>query len=245
MFQPCILIPTFNDPTTIIPLLDHLKPFGLPVIVVNDGSVSSYGELLRDQAQQRGDSMILVERKENGGKGAAVQSGLGEAIELGFSHALQIDADGQHDHTQIPEFLETAEKHPEALILGAPAFGEDVPKSRLYGRQVSRVMAWLETLSLQIEDPLFGFRVYPLKAVSRLFKKTTLGYRMDFDPEIVVRLVWQGLEVQNIKSKVRYPEGNSSHFQMVRDNLRLSWLHTRLLIGMVLRSPILIARKLK
>lgn len=242
MFRPCILIPTYNNATTIGELLNTLTAFNLTMVVVNDGSDEATCTLLKELGNTHA-KMELVVREINGGKGAAVQSGLRRALELGFTHALQLDADGQHDPAQIPTFLQTAATHPEALILGAPVFGEDVPKSRLYGRQVSRIMVWLETLSFQIEDPLFGFRVYPLAATVQLIDRVSTGQRMDFDPEIAVRLCWQGLTIKNIKAKVHYPEGNSSHFQMFRDNFRLAWLHTRLLAGMLVRAPSLIARK--
>lgn len=244
MFRPCILIPTYNNPDTIPDVLVQLQEYQLPIILVDDGSEKETASLLKHLAHSQ-PGVDLVVREKNGGKGAAVQTGLRRAIELSFSHALQMDADGQHSSRQIPEFLDAASSRQDALVLGTPVFGDDVPKSRLYGRQVSRVMVWLQTLSFQIGDPLFGFRVYPLTAVATLLERTMLGNRMDFDPEIAVRLCWQGVPVVNVKATVCYPDGNVSHFQMVRDNFRLSWLHTRLFAGMLLRSPLLLARKFR
>lgn len=241
MFRPCILLPSYNNATTLGDLLKQLSVHKLPILVVNDGSTPET-KAVYEALEAQFPEMCLINRDQNGGKGAAVQTGLHQAIAQNFTHALQMDADGQHDPQQVQEFLTASKNNPEALILGAPLFGEDVPKSRLYGRQVSRCMVWLQTLSFQIEDPLFGYRVYPLAATHKLLQRKQLGMRMDFDPEIAVRLVWQGLSVHNIKSKVCYPEGNASHFQMFRDNFRLSWLHTRLIIGMLFRSPILLAR---
>lgn len=221
--------------------MDSLAVVGLTVIVVNDGSDAPTSDLL-EQLSGRHDFLELVVRKANGGKGAAVKTGLRKADSLGFSHALQVDADGQHDPGEIPAFLRESEAYPESLILGHPNFGEDVPRARLYGRQLSRIMVWMQTLSLQIADPLFGFRVYPVKAAMRLMDRVSLGNRMDFDPEIAVRLYWQGVNVRNMKAKVHYPEDGVSHFQVIHDNLRLSWLHTRLLLGMLLRAPKLLVR---
>jgi len=222
--------------------MDRLTTLELTVIVVNDGSDEPTSRLLR-QLEARHGFMILVVREANGGKGAAVKTGLRRARQEGFTHALQLDADGQHDTGEIPVFVSEAEAYPEALILGQPCFGEDVPRARLYGRQISRVMVWLQTLSLQIADPLFGFRVYPVAASLRLMDRVSLGDRMDFDPEIAVRLFWQGLDVRNVKAKVHYPEDGISHFQVIRDNLRLSWLHTRLILGMLWRAPKLLVRR--
>ena len=125
--------------------------------------------------------------------------------EQGFTHAIQIDADGQHDVEDLPKFIEVARNNPKALVLGTPVFGPDVPKSRLAGRQLSRWLIWLETFSFDINDPLFGYRVYPLEPTMKIVRSRQLGERMDFDPEIAVRLKWAGVPVQTIPSAVRYP----------------------------------------
>jgi len=158
------------------------------------------------------------------------------AQELGFTHAVQIDADGQHDDRQITEFLLAARRQPGALILGEPIFDETAPSIRVRGRRISRFWTDVETGGRVINDPLCGFRVYPLEAVGRL---GSIGNWMDFDAEIAVRLVWQGCRVVNIPTKVRYltaEEGGVSHFRMVRDNLHISWSHTRLCAEALLRA---------
>jgi glycosyltransferase involved in cell wall biosynthesis len=242
MFRPCLLIPSYNNPATVPTVLNKLAAFDLPCLLVDDGSREEVKAIYREAAAKH-DWVQLKHRPENGGKGAAVKTGLLWARELGFSHALQIDADDQHDSDEIPRFIAAAEKHPTALVLGRPTFGEDVPKARLYGRQLSVVLVYLETLSRQIEDPLFGFRVYPVSAAAAVISKAHIGDRMDFDPEIAVRLVWEGLPVVTLKTPVRYPENAVSHFHMVRDNLKITWMHTRLICGMLLRSPWLLLRK--
>lgn len=242
MFNPCLLIPSYNNPDTVPIVLEKLASYGLPCLLVDDGSRPEVQAIYRDAAA-RHDWVHLKHRAQNGGKGAAVKTGLLWARELGFSHALQIDADDQHDSNEIPRFVDAARKHPAALVLGKPTFGEDVPKARLYGRQLSVVLVYLETLSKQIEDPLFGFRVYPVDAAAHVIEKARIGDRMDFDPEIAVRLVWQGLPVVTLPTPVRYPENAVSHFRMVRDNLKITWMHTRLICGMLLRSPRLLLRK--
>jgi len=241
MFKPCIVIPTYNNRGTLPGLLDALEGLDSPRLVVDDGSDEATRSLLAAEAARRA-AVRLRRRDRNGGKGAAVKTGLLWAEELGFTHALQIDADGQHEIGDIPAFLAAARGQPEALVLGKPTFGADVPKARLYGRQLSRYLVFLETLSLAIGDPLFGFRVYPLAAAAALIRRVKLGDRMDFDPEIAVRLHWDGVPIHNIETRVIYPEGGVSHFQMVRDNVRLAWLHARLVAGMLLRAPRLLVR---
>lgn len=241
-FRPCVVIPCFRHGGVVVEVVQALQRYDLPVIVVDDGSPRD--EFLRLQEQLRGlTSVHLIRREENGGKGAAVSAGLRWAGDHEFTHAIQIDADRQHDPSQLPRFLEAARSHPAALILGKPIFGDDVPRSRRWGRQLSRVCTFLATLSFQIQDPLFGYRLYPLWSTLRLLDRSRIPLRMDFDPELAVRLHWTGIEIINIPTPVVYPEGGVSNFRLFRDNARLSWMHTRLILGMLLRSPRLILRR--
>jgi glycosyltransferase involved in cell wall biosynthesis len=196
------------------------------LIVVDDGSNAPAREVLR-QLEQKGMAHI-VRRDRNGGKGAAVKTGLAVASQLGFTHALQIDADGQHDLTDVPKFLQVSMKNPEALILGTPLFDASAPKARLWGRRLTNFWVRIQTRSRSIADALCGFRIYPIAAALAANARSN---RMDFDPEIAVRMVWHGTEVINIATNVRYldhAEGGVSHFRPLRDNLLVSWMHTRL-----------------
>ncbi len=245
MYNPCLVIPIYNNKDTITGVLDRVAGYQLPVLIVNDGSDKETRVVL-DHLESSREAVRVKHLPQNGGKGAAVKAGLLLADELGYSHALQVDADGQHLLEDIPKFLDVSKTTPEALVLGAPVFGEDVPKSRLYGRQISRFWVRIETLSQAIRDPLFGFRVYPVsKAAELIRRKKRIGNRMDFDPEIAVRLCWTGLPVRNIDTPVIYPEGGVSNFRMVLDNVLISWLHTRLVCGMILRLPYLLFQKVR
>ncbi len=185
----------------------------------------------------------VIHQARNGGKGTAAVKGFFHAEAVGYSHAILIDADGQHQTSDIDRFLAEAVADPSALILGKPIFGPDVPASRYYGRKISPWCVWAETLSTAIGDPLFGFRIYPLAAAVALLKRRAVGRRMDFDPEIAVRLYWDGVAMCNVETTVFYPENGLSNFRMFWDNVRISWMHTRLLIGMVLRCPRLLRRR--
>ena len=170
-------------------------------------------------------------RERNGGKGAAVRTGFDEAKRLGFSHVLQVDADGQHALEDIPRFLDAARRRPSALILGRPVFDETQPRGRAIGRQISIFWVRVETGGRSIADPQCGFRVYPLEAALAAGAR---GNRMEFDQELPVRMVWQRVPVLNLETRVRYltaDEGGVSHFRLFRDNLAISWLHTRLATG--------------
>jgi hypothetical protein len=161
-----------------------------------------------------------------------------------MTHALQIDADGQHDAGDVPHFLARGIARPEALIVGQPLFDASVPKARLYGRALTNFWVCVETLSLGVKDTQCGFRLYPLAAACDLMEHAALPQRMAFDIAIVVRLAWQGVPVENLATRVAYPVGGVSHFDLWADNVRISVLHTLLVFGMLLRLPVLLARRL-
>jgi glycosyltransferase involved in cell wall biosynthesis len=240
--KACIVVPVYNHAAGARALVGQLGPLGLPTILVNDGSAPEEAVLLRDVAGAH-DWVQVVEHRANRGKGAAVQSGLREAFSQGYTHALQIDADGQHDTGDIPAMLALAERHPEAVITGQPVYDASVPRGRLIARYLTHIWVWVETLSFAIRDSMCGFRVYPLKKVMPLLEGAQLGARMDFDPEILVRLAWQGTRVISRPTRVVYPEDGQSHFRLVEDNLLITRMHVRLVIGMLWRLPVLLFRR--
>ncbi|UAN36657.1 glycosyltransferase family 2 protein [Enterobacter asburiae] len=241
-FRPCVLIPCYNHGAMIARVLSRLAPFGLPCLVVDDGSeASTRQELERLAAEQP--QMTLVRLAQNAGKGAAVIRGLEECARAGYTHAVQVDADGQHAIEDIPKLLALAERHPDALISGQPIYDDSIPRSRLYGRWVTHVWVWIETLSLQLKDSMCGFRVYPVSPTLRLAARETLGKRMDFDTEVMVRLYWQGNTSVFLPTRVTYPQDGLSHFDALKDNVRISLMHTRLFFGMLPRMPGLLFRR--
>ena len=241
-FSPCVLIPCYNHGAMMPRVLARLEPFNLPCIVVDDGSDASTRQELERLAAEIA-SLTLIRLPQNAGKGAAVIRGLQAAAQAGFSHAVQVDADGQHAIEDIPQLLALAQKHPEALISGQPVYDDSIPRSRLYGRWITHVWVWIETLSLQLKDSMCGFRVYPLAPTLRLAKRVTLGKRMDFDTEVMVRLYWQGNTSYFVPTRVTYPPDGVSHFDAFRDNCRISLMHTRLFLGMLPRIPSLLFRR--
>jgi glycosyltransferase involved in cell wall biosynthesis len=239
----CVVIPVYNHEGTLPAMLDSLKAYGLPCILVNDGSSQACGDALERLRSLEPQRISLSHLPENLGKGGAVMAGLRQAQSAGFTHALQIDADGQHQASDLPRFMEAADKDPEALICGVPLFDASAPKSRLYGRLATRIWIWINTLSFQIQDAMCGFRIYPLHSTVALMDEVHLGRRMDFDPEILVRLSWKGLRVVGIPTQVLYPQGGSSHFRLLQDNWLISRMHAKLFFGMLFRSPLLLWRK--
>lgn len=236
-FRPCILIPTYNNPATVRGVVERVRRDnpGIDVIVIDDHSAPEGQKAVEQLAA---DGLAHTRRHDvNQGKGGAMKTGFRFAQKLGYTHALQIDADGQHCFEDVPRFLKAAERHPEALILGSPIFDSSAPKSRLNGRKVSVFWTTLETgFRKLIDDPLCGFRVYP---VAQSVASGTVTNRMEFDPEIAVRMAWAGVPILNLSTRVRYltaEEGGFSHFHPFRDNFMMSLMHTRLVVTLIGRK---------
>ncbi len=245
VFKPCVVIPAYNHHRALPQKVAHIVALGLPCILVNDGSTDQTGAVIDSLAAQHAE-VIAIHRASNGGKGAAVKTGLRAAFGQGYSHALQIDADDQHQLDDIPHFLQLSAAQPQALIAGYPQYDASLPSSRKYARYITHFWVWLETLSFTaVKDSMCGFRVYPLRETMALLDAQSIGNRMDFDIDIIVKLYWRGVTVVNTPTRVRYPADGSSHFQLWRDNLRISALHARLFLSMLLlQLPLRLWRKL-
>lgn len=232
--RPCILVPFYNHPERIAAVLGGLARLDLPCLVVDDGSDDASRQTLERLCATL--PWVSVERLPfNQGRGAALRHGYRVAAARGFSHVVQLDSDGQHDPDDVPRLLAAACRQPRALVLGQPVFDASAPLNRLYGRRISRFWARVETRSTAIGDPLCGFRCLPLEPTIRLLAKAPLGDRMDFDPELAVRLVWEGLTVARVPVRVRYFADGRSHFRLVRDNIAITGAHTRLVVGALVR----------
>lgn len=241
--QTCIVIPHYEHVDQFSAYLPALVREGFPLVVVDDASTQATFARLEKLLDEHAPGTLLVRHEENLGKGGAVISGLEAARSAGFSHAIQVDADGQHDPRAIKALHEQSLLYPDRFICGRPVFDGDISRFRYYFRFLTLYLVWIETLGTEIEDALCGLRTYPLDAVLALVRGGGRRLRMDFDPEILVRAVWAGIRLHYVPVHVRYPDDGKSHFQYVRDNLYISWMHTRLLAGMLSRSPVLLGRK--
>ena len=238
----CILIPFYNHPDAIELVVNQLLSCDLNIIIIDDGSDSSSKKTL--VRLLKSPKVTLVTREINGGKGAAVITGMREAFNQGYSHVLQVDADGQHDLTSIPNILELSLMLPDNIISGIPIYDESVPTNRKIWRYATHLLVWVHTLSFEIQDSMCGFRIYPLNRTLAVIDSVKyFGQRMDFDIEILVRANWAVLHVAHIHVQVRYPIDGVSHFNLFKDNFLITNLHIRLFIGMLLNFLKLILRK--
>jgi len=231
-----VLIPSYNTGPRLAVTVEEALAQWSPVWVVVDGSTDGSATAVQAMAARDRRVRVIV-RAENGGKGAAVLTGVKAALAQGFTHVLTMDADGQHPAGHIALFMAASAADPDALVLGRPVFGPEVPLERLHGRKLSVGLARLEILGRGIDDPLFGFRVYPAAALRAALESTKRARGFDFDPEVVVRMFWAGVPTRNLPAPCRYlakADGGVSHFHYLRDNLKLIWLHTRLITQLVL-----------
>ncbi len=243
-----ILIPSYNTGAALLARTVTGALAQWPdVWVVIDGSTDGSEQAVQALLPQH-PGLKLLRQQPNQGKGAAVLLGLQEAQRAGFTHALAMDADGQHPAEHIPVFAKLSGQYPQAMLLGCPQFGPEAPQLRVQGRKVSNAWSNLETLGWGIGDSLFGMRVYPVEALLQAFASTRFGRRFDFDTEMAVRIAWQGVPIVNVPTPVRYlsrEEGGVSQFRYVRDNTLLTWMHTRLFFGFVARLPLLLWRRFR
>jgi glycosyltransferase involved in cell wall biosynthesis len=242
MWRPVAVIPVYNHDRPLAGLLDRLLAFNVPCIVVDDASDAASAAAIDGIVARHPEQVTLVRHAQNQGKGGAVLTGLARAFAMHFTHALQIDADGQHAVDDVPTMLQLSQTHPTAMITGQPIFDDSVPRVRLYLRYLTHIMVSVNTLHVPLRDAMCGFRVYPVRRVLALARRVALGRRMDFDIEILVRLDWAGVPIVLQPTQVRYPLDGVSHFRLWLDNARITSLHTRLFFGMLRRAPQLLRR---
>lgn len=239
-----IIIPVYNHGKACVSVVEGLLQYNYPIILIDDGNGTETKEFLH-QIIHSHPEVTLVTLQKNSGKGAAFIAGIKKALEMGITHALQVDADGQHDISRTPFFFQKAEQYPEAMILGYPEFDATAPGHRKNGRKFANNWARIVSFEPGIIDSMCGFRIYPIQKISESFKWLCFSRRMGFDIDILVRLIWKGIPYLFFPVPVTYPSDGISNFHLVRDNARISWVFTRLCIGMFFRLPWLTAKVLK
>ncbi|MBW2493463.1 MAG: glycosyltransferase family 2 protein [Deltaproteobacteria bacterium] len=225
--KACLAIPIYDHGETVGAVVGSLASMELPCIVVDDGCGRSTRAVL-ERLEARHPWLDVIHHPENRGRGAALKTAYRTAARRGMTHVVQLDADGQHNAEDVPDFLAAARARPEALVLGEPIFDASIPWHRKHGRKLSKAIVWAQTGSTAVRDPLCGFRCVPLSPTLALLDRVRWGDRMEFDPELVIRLVRAGVPVVGVPTAVLYPEGGISHFQIVRDNLRIAGSYVRL-----------------
>ena len=239
------VIPVYRHGSTLQAVVNSIASFGFPIIVVDDGNDKENRDLISAVAKNNS-QVTVVSLKKNSGKGSAMIAGVLKAQEMGLSHILQLDSDGQHDAEKAARFLEVSQKNPDAIICGYPEYEADAPKTRVNGRRFANGWIHIVTFSQDIKDAMIGFRIYPVEEFIKVYKHSLyIDSRMGFDIEVLVRMYWRGVPVISEPVKVFYPADGISNYNYFTDTVRVSWVYTRLCIELIFRAPVLIFRKLK
>lgn len=239
------VIPVYRHGSTLEAVVKSLLSFNFPIIVVDDGNDEENRALISCVAEKYS-LVTVVTRAKNGGKGKAMMDGIRKADEMGLTHILQLDSDGQHDAGKAARFIELSQKNPEAIICGFPEYDKDAPKTRVNGRKFANGWIHFVTLSSDIKDAMIGFRIYPVAPFIKMLKRTLyIDGRMGFDIEVLVRQYWQGVPLISEAVKVYYPADGISNYRYFKDTVRVSGTYARLCIGLIFRLPILLIRKLR
>jgi len=228
--KPLIVIPVYNHGQTLREIVSRTLRIHPEVMVVDDGSTDGGIETLGDLG------VHIVRHDRNRGKGAAVMSAAKEARNLGMTHLITIDADGQHDPADIPLFLSKIEEAPQAIVVGARNFaGTDTPFSSRFGRRFSNFWFRVQT-GRSLKDTQSGFRAYPVVVLDWL---KLLERHYTFEVEVLVKAAWAGIDLREVEISVHYSEGTKrlSHFRPFQDNFRLSLLNTRLTVRAMVPVP--------
>ena len=215
-----VIIPTYNNASTVGDVINRTLSFGFTVMVVNDGSTDNTPEILAQFPEIR-----VIHFPTNKGKGAALKAGLKTATQEGFRYAITLDSDGQHFPEDIPVFLREIEKTPDALLVGARNLQADnMPGKNSFANKFSNFWYRIET-GKKMEDTQSGYRLYPLEKIKNLRLFTG---KYEFELEVIVQSAWKGVNVRNVPIRVYYPpEGERvSHFHPWRDFTRISLLNT-------------------
>lgn len=242
-FNPCILIPVYRHGKACVQVVDSILQYKIPIILVDDGNAEETKAFLR-QIKDSHPEVELVTLPKNSGKGGAFKAGTIFAKNAGYTHILQIDADGQHDSTKIPFFVEKSKANPLKMICGYPEYDESAPGHRKNAHTFANTWCAIITWSNKITDALCGFRIYPVEPAYKFVRKKIFDKRMGFDVEILIKLIWSGVDVEFYPVKVTYPSDGISNFHAFRDNVRISWVFTKLCLKMIVLSPYLLCRKI-
>ena len=147
MMRLGLIVPFYNHEHAIRQTVAALKVHGFECWLVDDGIDARCAPVLDALAAAETGWLTLIRCPVNRGKGIAVLTGFQAAHAAGCTHALQIDADGQHDFAAVPRIAALARDNPAAIVIGVPVFDASAPASRRIGRKLTTLWVRINTLS--------------------------------------------------------------------------------------------------
>ena len=226
-FRPVVIAPSYNNARTLADVLTRIAALDLPIILVNDGCTDATNHVFA--AWERQNPMVdarMIRHRHNRGKAAALRTGFAAAMDEGYSHAITIDTDGQHDPERIADLLEVSREEPLAYVLGVRDVRHaDYPARSRLGRRLSNLLIRIES-GLKVSDSQCGLRIYPLDLIRTVHCRAG---RFGYESEMITRAAWAGCPIREVPVNTRYlpPGQRVSHFN--------PWLDTSLGIVMHLR----------
>ena len=233
-----IVIPVYNHAPRVRAVVEQALKTPYPVYVVDDGSTDGSADTLADLP-----AVSLLRHPSNRGKGAAILTGF-QAVRSVADSAITLDADGQHDPSDIPQLVEALPRGERPIVVGCRAGmdGPHTPWTSRFGRSFSNFWVYLSG-GHRVADSQSGFRLYPLPETLQLDVRAR---RYQFEVEVLVRAKWKGTPVRQATVEVTYPPGDAriSHFRPFVDFWRNTRVFTRLIILRILLPRRVRARRL-
>jgi len=240
-------VPTFDNPATLADVVSELLISSTnDILVVDDASKIQAETLLknlRESSLSNSERLFIVRFDENQGKGIALRKAFQWALDNNYTHVLSSDADAQHPASEVLKVYKRSLIEPWSLVIGNRNMNTaNVPGISQFGRKFSNFWVKYQT-DAPIADSQSGLRCYPLIHVQNWNFFTR---RFDFEIEVLIRLIWSGVDVVEEPVQVVYQEGSArvSHFDKLWDNVRITALNTLLIILSLLKeqsSPLKLA----
>lgn len=210
MPETLVVIPALNAAATLPELIEKIQALGehLTVLVVNDGSSDNTSGV----AEAAG--AVVTRHSENRGKGVALQSGFDYAVRQDFRYVITIDADLQHDPTEIPKLL-SRRRFDNTIVIGCRPLAREMPLARRISNSLSSFMTSIFA-GRHISDSQSGYRLIPVSLLRDLELSSS---RYELEPELLIRVARKGCQIVDVEVRTIYNSSRSG-IAPFRDTIR-------------------------
>jgi len=206
----CVLIPAYNEGENVVRVIETVKRFGYPVLVVDDGSKDRTPELIKAV----GCEAIFCEA--NRGKGAVLREGFERLLKSSVKAIVVMDADGQHDPREIDFFIRELERGDTHMVVGnRMARPEKMPFIRqVTNRFMSDILSAI--VRQRVPDTQCGYRALTREALGRMRLKTS---HFEIESEMILEAGRNGFKISSVPIRSVYA-GEKSSIHPIRDTIR-------------------------